>query len=246
MNKVGVILKNEFVSGKTKFDWLFLGVGILLQAIAIVSGYINGTPDSVGLIISGLTGVVSVILCSQGKISFYLFGYIQLFTYVFCFSIPNRLHGETIENGMYFITMIIGMVIWARNYRRDSSNESIEIKSKKLSVAKNIIVAVVFVVGTIGYWIFLQNVPMFGVLDSDPFFDSITSVPAYIAQILMILGYREQWIYWFILDVFSIVLAIRAGSWVMTAQFVFWTLNCVYGYWKWTKSTMNQAYVSST
>ena len=244
MNKIGKILKNEFVSGKTKFDWLFLGVGLALQIIAIITGYINGTPDSAGLIVSGLTGVVSVILCSQGKISFYLFGFIQLFTYVFCFSIPNRLHGETLENGMYFITMIIGIFIWVRNYRQDSSNESIEIKSKKLSAVKNIIVAAVFVVGTIGYWIFLKNVPMFGAMDSDPFFDSITSVPAYIAQILMILGYREQWIYWFILDVFSVVLAIRAGSWVMTAQFIFWTLNCVYGYWKWTKSTKNSAYVA--
>lgn len=243
MSNVGRILKNEFISGKTAFDWSFLAVGLILQVIAIIFGYINGTPDSVGLMISGLSGVVSVILCSQGKISFYLFGFIQLFTYVFCFSIPNRLHGETLENGMYFITMLFGIVIWFKNYKQDRTNDSIEIKSKKLSAKWNVIIAGIFVLGTIGYWQFLKNVPMFGVMDSDPFVDSITSVPAYIAQILMILGFREQWIYWFILDVGSIVLAIRAGSWVMTAQFVFWTLNCIYGYWKWTKSTKNMAYV---
>ncbi len=206
-------------------------------------GYINGTPDSVGLIISGLTGVVSVILCSQGKISFYLFGFIQLFTYVFCFSIPNSLHGETIENGMYFVTMIVGIFIWIKRYKQDSKTDSIEIKAKKLSKAWNIIIAVIFVVCTIGYWLLLKNVPMFGTMDSDPFVDSVTSVPAYIAQILMILGFREQWIYWLILDVGSVVLAIRAGSWVMTAQFVFWTLNCIYGYWKWTRSARSISYV---
>ena len=51
----------------------------------------------------------------------------------------------------------------------------------------------------------------------------------------MVLGYREQWIYWLILDVSSVALAIRAGSLVMTAQFIFWTLNCIYGFVNWTK-----------
>ena len=83
---------------------------------------------------------------------------------------------------------------------------------------------------------------MFGVLDSDPFIDSLTSVPAYIAQIFMVLGFREQWIYWFILDVFSVVMSIRAGSFVMTAQFIFWTLNCVYGFVKWSKSAKYDGY----
>lgn len=237
MNTIKKALKNEFVSGKTWFDWMFLAVGLILQIIAIVAGFVSGNPDSVGLIISGLTGVVSVVLCSQGKISFYLFGFIQLFTYVFCFSIPNNLHGETIENAMYFITMLYGMRVWAKHYVKNIRTESTEIHARKLSKTGNIITACVFVVGTIIYYIFLKNVPMFGALDSDPFFDSITSIPAYIAQVFMVLGYREQWIYWLILDAFSVILAIRAGSLVMTAQFVFWTLNCIYGYATWTRLT---------
>ena len=83
---------------------------------------------------------------------------------------------------------------------------------------------------------------MFGSLDSQPFVDSVTSVPAYIAQVFMVLGYREQWIYWCILDVGSVVLALRAGSWVMTAQFVFWTINTIYGFLLWTKSAKYDNY----
>lgn len=235
MNKIKEALKNEFVSGKTWFDWAFLVVGLVLQVIAIAAGFINGNPDSIGLIISGLAGVVSVVLCSQGKISFYLFGFIQLFTYVFCFSIPNRLHGETIENVMYFITMLYGMYAWAKRYGKSTKTESLEIKARKLGVLGNTVTAAIFVVGTVLYYIFLKNVPVLGVLDSDPFVDSITSVPAYIAQLFMVLGFREQWIYWFILDVGSIFLAARAGSAVMVAQFIFWTLNCVYGYITWSR-----------
>ena len=242
MNNVKTILKNEFIDGKTLFDWAFLCVGIFLQVCAIVIGFVSGNPDSIGLIISGLAGVISVILCSQGKISFYLFGYVQLLTYVFCFSIPNSLHGETVENGMYFLTMLYGMRAWAKNYRRDKNTESTEIKSRKLTWRGNLVTASVFVIGVIAYYIFLKNIPMFGVLDSDPFIDSLTSVPAYIAQIFMVLGFREQWIYWFILDVFSVVRSIRAGSFVMTAQFIFWTLNCVYGFVKWSKSAKYDGY----
>ena len=242
MDNAKRILKNEFIDGKTWFDWAFLCVGLTLQIIAIIAGFITGNPDSIGLIISGLSGVISVILCSQGKISFYLFGYIQLLTYVFCFSIPNNLHGETLENGMYFLTMLYGIHAWLKNYRRDKVTESIEIKSRKLTLTGNTTIAVIFIVGVIGYYLFLKNVPLFGVMDSDPFIDSLTSVPAYIAQILMVLGFREQWVYWFILDVSSVVLAVRAGSFVIAAQFIFWTMNCVYGFIKWSKSAKYTEY----
>ena len=235
IHKIKNGIKNQFVPGKTWFDCAFLAVGLTLQIIAIVAGFVSGEPESIGLIISGLAGVVSVVLCSQGKISFYVFAFVQLFTYVFCFSIPNNLHGETIENGMYFITMLYGMYAWAKRYGKNTQTESLEIHAKKLGVVGNIVTASIFLAGTAAYYIFLKNVPMFGVLDSDPFVDSLTSVPAYIAQIFMVLGYREQWIYWLILDVSSVALAIRAGSLVMTAQFIFWTLNCIYGFVNWTK-----------
>lgn len=240
--KFGQLLKEEFINGKGPVDWAMFAVGLALQILAIVLGFISGTPDSVGLIISGLTGVISVVLCSQGKISFYIFGYIQLFTYVFCFALPQHLWGEFIENIMYAVSMVIGMIIWAKNYRRRENAKTIEIKAKKLGVKGNVITALIFVLGTIGYWIFLKKVPMFGVLDSQPFVDSVTSVPAYIAQVFMVLGFREQWIYWCILDIGSVVLAFRAGSWVMVAQFVFWTLNTIYGFILWHKSATYKDY----
>lgn len=235
MEKIKSDLISEFVAGKIWFDWLFLAVGLVLQLIAITLGFLSGEPESAGMIVSGIAGVISVVLCSQGKFSFYVFGFIQLFTYVFCFTIPNNLHGETVENGMYFITMLYGMYVWAKRYGKNSYTNSSEIQAKKLGKVGNTVLGAVFAIGTVVYYIFLKNVPMFGALDSDPFMDSITSVPAYIAQGLMVLGYREQWIYWLILDVCSILLAIRAGSMIMTAQFIFWSINCVYGFWKWNK-----------
>ena len=96
------LLYSEFVAGKTAFDWIFLVAGIVLQIVAITIGFVSGTPESWLSIISGLTGIISVVLCAQGKISFYFFGYIQLFTYVlsynsnnntaiFCFNIKGKM-----------------------------------------------------------------------------------------------------------------------------------------------------------
>lgn len=209
MKDIKTILKNEFIDGKTRFDWAFICVGLILQVIAVAYGFATGEPESLGLIVSGLVGVLATVLCSQGRISFYIFAYIQLFTYVIFFTLPNNLHGETVENVMYFITMIYGVYVWAKSYGKSEETGATELKAKKLSVVGNIVTAAIFVVCTLIYWYILKTVPMFGAMDSDPFVDSLTSVPAYIAQVFMVLGYREQWIYWLILDVASVALAWR-------------------------------------
>ena len=110
-------LKAEFINGRTAFDWGFLALGLLLQTLAIIYGYITGTPDNLVSIISSITGVISVVLCAQGKISFYLFAYVQMFTYTFGVAIPNHLWGEAWENLFYFITQTYGIYALFKIYR---------------------------------------------------------------------------------------------------------------------------------
>jgi len=231
--KVKNVLRDEFLAGKTWFDWAFLAIGLLLQGLAVAVGFLSGSPEGPGLILSGFTGIIAVVLCSQGKISYHLFAFVQMVTYVLCFSIPNRLHGETIENAMYFVMTCYGVYAWWKRYKGGAGGS--HVRTRTLGLGGNLAVFAVFVVGTLAYGLFLANVPVFGTLDSDPWMDSVTSVPAYIAQLLMVLGFAENWAYWFVLDVGSIILAARAGSWVMMAQFVFWTANCVYGFVNWMR-----------
>ena len=225
------ILKEEFINGKSLFDWLFLCFGLLLQIIAIIIGYITGTPDDLVSIISSIAGVLSVVLCAQGKISYYLFGFIQLFTYVFGVAIPNHLWGEVGENGFYFVTMIWGIFMWFKSYNKRTDNESSELKAMKLNFVGWIITIGALVIGTTVLTIVLANTN-----DPLPFLDAISTVPAFIAQILMCAGYREQWLYWCIIDVASVIMFTMIQNWVMVGMFVFWTINCIYGWYKWTKS----------
>ena len=81
-------------------------------------------------------------------------------------------------------------------------------------------------------YITISNVP--APINTQPMMDSLTTVPAIAAQTLYMLRYREQWIYWLIIDIASIVMWSIAENYCVVAQYVFWTLNCVYGYYLWS------------
>lgn len=198
---------------------------ILILAIAILSQAILGiwANDDMISFISGISGIISVVLCSQRKISFYLFGFIQLITYVIIVS-KSHLWGELVENIFYFVTMIVGIVLWIKNYDKNEY----QVKSKSLTQEWKIACLLTFLLGTVFVWLVLSQTN-----DAYPFLDSISTVPAFIAQILMITGYREQWRYWLIVDVSSIVMWSLIGNPFMIVQFSLWTLNCIYGMYKW-------------
>lgn len=219
IKKINNILYSEFIEGRNINEHLFMLIGIFLQLIA---WYI--TKDSLISLISGVTGIISVILCSQRKISFYFFGFIQLGTYMYL-AWQQRFYGELIENVFYIITMLIGIVVWLKNY----NTEKQIVKSKRLSDRLFYIICsiMVFICVLFGYYMkyFTDN--------TQPFMDSFSTVPAFIAQTLLMLRYREQWIFWIIIDVVSIFMWMFADNWIMVIQFIFWTMNCIYGYRKW-------------
>jgi nicotinamide mononucleotide transporter len=71
--------------------------------------------------------------------------------------------------------------------------------------------------------------------DPQPYLDAFTTVPAIVAQILMVLTFREQWYIWILVDILALVMWLRAGNYCMAAQYLFWCANCVYGYIQWSK-----------
>lgn len=219
IKKINNILYSEFIEGRNINEHLFMLIGIFLQLIA---WYI--TKDSLISLISGVTGIISVILCSQRKISFYFFGFIQLGTYMYL-AWQQRFYGEIVENIFYIITMLIGIVVWLKNY----NTEERIVESKRLSERSFYIICsiMVFICVLFGYYMkyFTDN--------TQPFMDSFSTVPAFIAQTLLMLRYREQWIFWIIIDVVSIFMWMFGDNWIMVIQFIFWTMNCIYGYKKW-------------
>lgn len=233
MDTVKKWLKNEFVNGQTMFDWMFLAAGIALQIVAIVYQFLYpggmSTSELVWTSICGLFGVITVIWYAQRKISAYIAGFIQLFTYLFAVAIPNHLWGEVGENIFYFVTMVAGVFIWLKHYENKDEGNAVE--AKTLSPLGFIATGVCFL--GISY---LLTAILSNTTDPMPFYDSITTVAPFVAQILLTFGYREQWAFWVIEDIFSVIMFALLGNWIMTIQYVFWTINCIYGWYKWTEA----------
>lgn len=199
------------------FGKIFLSLGILLQIISFI--ITNGSWLS---LVSGTTGIIAVVWCAERKLSFYWFAWIQLISYVIL-AYQQNLWGEVGENIFYAITMIVGMFIWEA--RNDNNKVIPKHLSKDYFWMLNIGCASTIII----LWQILNKFTN----DTQPFVDSVTTVPAVIAQILMILAYKEQWYFWLIIDVFSIYMWAVAGDWNMVMQFIFWTSNCIYGIKKW-------------
>lgn len=221
----------------------FLSIGLVLQIIAIViSAVLQNDPYLVITAISGITGIIAVVLCSRGKLSQYIFGYVQLFTYLFGVAIPLALWGEVIENIFYALTMIIGIIVWIKRYR--NTGDEIVVKTKEMTGVSWIITvlslgilipAVAFLLPKLSILfpsIFIETDPW-------PLLDSITTVVPLYGQILMCFGYADQWIFWLVEDMMSLIMFILAQNWIMVAQYIFWTANCVYGYVTWKKLAKN-------
>ena len=200
-------------------DALVMILLVIAQAITAI-----WAKDDIISFISGMAGIISVVLCSQKKLTFYLFGFIQLGTYLV---IVTREHiwGEFAENIFYGITMIIGIFIWIKNYNK----AKYEVIPKELGFEMRLLCMFFFIVGTLFMWMYLGTMTN----DPHPFWDAISTMPAFIAEILMIAGYKEQWRYWIVVDVTSIVLWTMVGNPFMIVQYSLWTINCIYGIYKW-------------
>ena len=148
-----------------------------------------------------------------------------MFTYIIII-FQQHLYGELAENIFYVITTTIALLLWRKNYNKEEK----EVIARELSKQAWILCCSIFIISTILLYIILLTTN-----DPRPFLDAISTVPAFIAQILLMLRYREQWIMWFIVDVATLILWISIGNIFMIMQYIFWIINCIYGYINWSK-----------
>lgn len=222
-NKIKTVLKQEFVNGYSTFDKLFMISMLALQIVVFII-----VPDTLLSIICGISGVISTVLCAKGKISFYFIGFIQTITYL-VLAWQNRFYGEVGENIFYLITMIWGIFVWKKNSTVDEKGAAY-VDAQKFTPLMWFLSIVCSAVATVitGYCLTLIDSAL-------PYADAATNVLAIFAQILMVKRYREQWIWWLIIDVICLWMWYMAGNWSMFAMYIAWTINCIYGWWNWSK-----------
>lgn len=217
------------------FDYSFIGVGLLIQVVTfyISNSLIPGSLTPLSLI-SGCLGVCSVCLASQGNIWTFLFGFGQVITYSYlCWT--QRFYGEMAINAYYFATMIYGVFAWRKrlNIEGHESGSAAIVVPRRL---KNLTLLLIAVATLAVSWLTGLGLSLW-TDDTQPYLDAFTTIPALVAQVLMILVYREHWFIWLAVDILSVILWLRAADYCMAAQYVFWCANCIYGLRRWNSLT---------
>lgn len=223
MTKTFNYLKREMWDGFSFNEKLFMWGMVLLQILVYIIA-----PDSWYGVVAGIAGCISVVLTAKGRWMMYPIGFIQNFTYT-VLAFQNMFYGEVIEQVFYIVTMIWGMVAWARNMHTNEDGTQ-DVNTRKFSLVEWLFTIVGVFIGT---WLFGKALVA---LDAaQPYTDAATNVMALFAQILMVKRYREQWVLWLLIDVFCIKMWWVAGNWSMVAMYIAWTANCIYGWYNWTK-----------
>jgi nicotinamide mononucleotide transporter len=219
--------KNEFVVNWKPFDYIFLfgllGVQLIMTPFMVDSGLSVGW--NIFVLTASFIGTLATIICAKGKISYYIWGFIQTVMFLIL-NLNLKLWVESAEQIYYLVTMVIGVFVWKKNLNK--KNETIS--PKKFTKTKLIITLVALVV--LSVCIYNIDVALGG---AAPLLDTMSLSIAIVANILCSFCYKEQWILWFVLDVVQTIMYFVIGQPIMAIMYIAWTINCVYGWYNWNK-----------
>ena len=226
-------MRNKVLTG---YDW-FLIAGVIVTNI--IYSVLTGTMDVVGSI-AGITGVLCVVLVAKGSIWNYAFGLVNVSLYA-CISYKAALYGDAGLNALYYLPMqFIGWWQWRKRGAAMSESESagdgVQVKARRLDWSQRVLLVLGCFAAVTAVGFLLKYLG-----DPQPFKDSATTVLSVVAQALMALAFMEQWAFWIITNVISVimwgvcVLRGEAHAGVMVIMWVFYLLNSINGFRVWLK-----------
>ncbi|AWH88557.1 nicotinamide riboside transporter PnuC [Limnobaculum parvum] len=183
-----------------------------------------------------LTGVFCVVLAAKGHIYTYIFGMYNTLGYAYL-SWINHLNGEVALNLLFFVPMnIFGFMMW----KKKMNGHQVEMRS--LSCQGLMLSIAVCIVGSLAVGVILAQIPK----QNTPYIDATTVVLSIVATLLMVWRYKEQWLTYIVLNIFTIIIWIYRfvhGAENSAMMIVMWSaflLNAIYGYWNWHQGTKKQ------
>jgi len=210
----------------TYFEWFMV---LSVVVFTIYFSIIDKENTILYLIIDGIaaiSGILCVVLCAKGKKSQYIWGLLNVIGYVIIAFI-NKYYGEVMLNALYYLpSQFIGYYLWNKN----SNEENGDVKGKKLNLVQSLVLVGFITVGVFGYKIVLDYLGGTGTL-----LDSASTVTSVVANALMMMRYREQWLLWIIIDAITVAMWLLVGDFIMVTMWAVYLINAFYGYYNWTK-----------
>ncbi len=177
--------------------------------------------------VAAVCGIFCVVLCAAGKKTQYYWGFANITAYILVAWI-SRFYGEVMLNALYYLpTQFVGMYCWSRHYNGEQDN----VQCRKMKPAATFAFVAASFLCIWLYQIFLARLG-----GRATWLDSASTTFSVIANGLMVLRYREQWILWIIVDVVTVVMWAIAGDWIMTTMWAVYLLNACYGLVSWSRA----------
>ena len=216
----------------TPFQWAEV---LAIIAFTVYFALTNTTSPWWYILIDSLAavcGVFCVVLCAGGKKSQYYWGFVNIIAYI-VIAMINKYYGEVMLNALYYLpTQFIGLWVWGKHYRKKEDQvEGLRMDGKHIAVW-----SVCSVIG-----IFVYKLVLDALGGNATLLDSMSTVFSIVANALMVLRYREQWMLWIVVDAVTVVMWVIAGDLLMTIMWGIYLINAVYGLIEWTKMSRKAA-----
>ncbi len=212
-----------------KFNWFEWGMILSVIGFTIYFTIIDKDNSIWYLLIDGMAavcGIFCVVLCAKGKKCQYIWGLFNVIGYIIVAFI-NRYYGEVMLNALYYLpSQFIGYYLWNKNMNDDKSL----VRGKKLKIREIVLLAIVTSIGIFGYKLVLDCLGGVQTL-----LDSSSTILSVIANALMMLRYREQWLIWIIIDGVTVIMWLLVGDYIMVTMWAVYLVNAFYGYYNWSK-----------
>ena len=223
-----VICWNDLFAKRSLFGWLYL---IILSAIPAVFEFTKSGPiDTLGLWTS-ITGIVCVILVTEGRASNYFFGLINSIVYLIM-ALQSGFYGEVITTLYFLVSQPIGLYLWLSSFANHEEKQEETFQAKRLDFKGWIKYLSITAIMWLGMGFAYQSIG-----SNRPFCDSVTDGTNGVGQLLMNNLYAEQWIFWIATNIFSIYLWWGSGGNLqIVVMYLVYTINSLYGWYKWNQS----------
>lgn len=187
-------------------------------------------PSNIIGMIGAVAGILFVSFVANKKISSYYFG--ALFSGIYAYlAFINKIYGDFSINAFYHLPMqFLGLYLWKNN---GAEEHNIDVKKLTLKELFGLILIVVTAI-----YLCSPILTFFG--GNYVLRDAITNVCSITAMLLMMNRYREQWIFWIIVNAtsvfmwYSVVISTGIG-YATLIQWIVFLLNSLYGAYNWIK-----------
>ncbi|WP_310829553.1 nicotinamide riboside transporter PnuC [Paenibacillus pedocola] len=217
----------KVLSGWKMFEVVWL---VLFTLVGVIFTFLS--KDSLFGFTVFITGVLCVVLTAKGKLTSYAFGMYNTFGYAYLANV-NGLFGEVMLNLLFFVPMnVAGFYMWKNNY------QSGKLAMRQMEHKGMFLTFTVCIAGSLLLGFGLSFIPG----QNSPYIDAITTVLSVVATILMVRRFKEQWLVYIVLNMFTVLLwVIRTleGSGEGLLMIVMWSaylMNAAYGYYNWNKA----------